>query len=79
MIRRAAPKPLRVFLQSGANDFNLVFGNWPNANRDMASALDYQGYDYQFVFGEGTHSLKHGGSILPDTLRWLWRDYPKGA
>lgn len=79
MIRMAEPKPLRVFLQSGAQDFDLVFGNWPLANRSMASALEYQGYDYQFVFGEGGHTLKHGGSIFPDTLRWLWRDYPKGA
>ncbi len=21
----------------------------------------------------GGHSLKHGGAILPDSLRWLWR------
>ena len=21
--------------------------------------------------------MKHGGAILPDALRWLWRDYPK--
>lgn len=76
LIRRSPAKPLRVFLQSGTNDFNLVFGNWPIANQDMASALAYKGYDYQFVFGEGGHTLKHGGAIFPDTLRWLWRDYP---
>ena len=35
-----------------------------------------KGYDHQFVFGEGTHNPKHGASILPDALRWLWRDYP---
>jgi enterochelin esterase family protein len=74
LIRKSPAKPLRVFLQSGTNDFNLVFGNWPIANQDMASALAYKGYDYQFVFGEGGHTLKHGGAIFPDTLRWLWRD-----
>jgi enterochelin esterase family protein len=74
MIRRAARKPLRVFLQSGANDIDVVFGSWPIANQDMAAALAYREYDYQFVFGEGGHSLKHGGEIFPDTLRWLWRD-----
>jgi hypothetical protein len=30
------------------------------------------------VFGEGAHSDNHGGAILPDILRWIWRDYPKG-
>jgi hypothetical protein len=43
----------------------------------MAAALKYRDYDYRFVFGEGGHSLRHGGAIFPDTLRWLWRDFPK--
>jgi enterochelin esterase-like enzyme len=75
MIRRTPPKPLRVFLQSGEKDLNVVFGDWVLANRTMASALAYQGYDYQLVMGEGGHSLKHGAAIFPDTLRWLWREY----
>jgi enterochelin esterase family protein len=33
-------------------------------------------YDVKFVLGEGVHSGKHGGAIFPDTMRWLWRDYP---
>jgi enterochelin esterase-like enzyme len=38
-------------------------------------------YDVKFVFGQGAHNGKHGGSIFPETLRWVWRDYPgvKGA
>jgi len=28
---------------------------------------------YKFVGGTGGHSGKHGGAILPDSLRWLWR------
>jgi enterochelin esterase family protein len=72
-VRRSERKPLRVFLQSGSHDLDIVFGNWPLANQAMASALAYREYDYQFVFGEGYHSLSHGGAILPDTLRWLWR------
>ena len=73
MIRRTPPKPLRVFLQSGAQDFDVVYGNWPSANQAMATALAYRGYDYQYVFGEGGHNLNHGGAIFPDTLRWLWK------
>jgi enterochelin esterase family protein len=69
-----SPKPIRVFLQDGENDLDNVFGNWPLANRQMASALKFAKYDYKFVLGDGKHSGKHGGSILPESLRWLWRD-----
>ena len=71
------PKPLRVFLQDGSSDLDNLHGNWPLSNQDMAAALKFAGYDYKFEFGTGGHSPKHGGSIFPDTLRWLWRDYPR--
>jgi enterochelin esterase family protein len=77
LIRKTAKKPIRVFLQDGSNDLDNEHGNWPLANQEMGAALKFKGYDYQFVFGDGGHTHKHGGSILPDTLRWLWRDYPK--
>lgn len=77
LIRKTERKPLRVFLQDGANDLDNMHGHWPLANQDMAAALKFAGYDYRFEFGQGSHSAKHGASILPDTLRWLWRDWPK--
>jgi enterochelin esterase family protein len=67
------PKPIRVFLQDGANDLDNPFGNWPLANQGMAKALAYSGYDFKFVFGQGFHSGKHGEALLPESLRWLWR------
>jgi enterochelin esterase-like enzyme len=67
------PKPLRIFLQDGTNDLDNLHGNWPLANQEMAAALQFAGYDYQFVFGDGGHNGKHGGAIFPETLRWLWR------
>lgn len=73
---RGNPKPLRVFLQDGSNDLNLAEGNWTLANLSMASALMFARYDYRFEMGTGGHTLDHGGAILPDTLRWIWRDYP---
>ena len=78
---RGNPKPIRVFLQGGENDINLAEGNWTLANLQMDSALMFARYDYRFEMGTGGHDLKHGGAIFPDTLRWLWRDYPgvKGA
>ena len=71
------PKPLRVFLQDGSSDLDNLHGNWPLSNQEMAAALKFSGYDCRFEFGDGGHSPKHGGSIFPDTLRWLWRDWPK--
>ncbi|MEO1653854.1 MAG: alpha/beta hydrolase-fold protein, partial [Bacteroidota bacterium] len=77
LLRRSPRKDLRVFLQSGVQDFNVIWGNWPLANQSMASALAYAGYDYQFVFGKGGHTIRHGGQLFPETLRWIWRDYQK--
>jgi enterochelin esterase-like enzyme len=73
LVRQNAPRPIRVFLQDGSNDLDNQYGNWPLANQTMAAALKFRGYDYRFEFGDGAHSGKHGGAILPDTLRWLWR------
>jgi gluconolactonase len=77
LIRKTEPKPLRVFLQDGSNDQNIYSGNWYIANQDMASALKYAGYDSTFVVGTEGHNGKHGSAILPEALRWLWREYPK--
>ena len=72
---RATPrKPIRIFLQSGAADASYITGDWPLGNRTMASALAFAGYDHRFEFGVGGHSLRHGGAIFADSLRWLWRD-----
>ena len=76
MIRKSDPKPIRVFLQDGSNDLDNPSGNWYLGNQQMASALAFKKYDYKFVAGDGRHTGKHGGSILADSLRWLWRDYP---
>jgi enterochelin esterase family protein len=75
LIRKTPKKPIRVFLQDGANDLDNVHGNWPLANLSMAKSLAFAAYDYRFEFGQGFHSNRHGRAILPDSLRWLWRDY----
>lgn len=81
LIRKTEPKPIRVFLQDGVNDLDNLHGSWPISNQQMAAALEFAGYDYRFEMGQGGHNGKHGGAILPDMLRWLWRDHPdvKGA
>ena len=73
-IVRATPrKPIRVLLQSGEGDGRHVYGDWPLANKTMANALEFAGYDVRFEFGVGGHSLRHAGALLAESLRWLWR------
>jgi enterochelin esterase family protein len=74
LIGKAEKKPIRVFLQDGEKDLVNKFGSWPEANRKMEAALKAKGYDLKFVMGEEGHNGKHGGAILPESLRWLWRD-----
>ena len=40
-IRKTPRKPIRVFLQDGSGDLNNPAGNWPLANQQMASALEF--------------------------------------
>lgn len=74
LVRKFEPRPLRVFLQDGYNDLNIYGGNWWVANQDMFSALSWAGYDVKKEWGTGGHDSKQGGAVLPDALRWLWRD-----
>ncbi len=84
LIRKTEPKPIRIFLQDGSNDHivpaepygTFYAGSWPINNRVMYEALEYAGYDAKLVMGEEGHNMKQGAAIMPDALRWLWRDYP---
>lgn len=73
LIRNTPPKPIRIFLQAGANDLDCPWGNWPLANMEMAAALNFMEYDYRLDYGDGAHDCLHAGAILPESLVWLWR------
>jgi gluconolactonase len=77
LIRRTEPRPIRVFMQTGRQDLVNYAGSWYLENPRMAAALEFAGNDVRIELGEDGHSNRHGASMLPDTLRWLWRDYPK--
>jgi enterochelin esterase family protein len=79
LVRRVPKKPIRVILQDGANDLDNVNGNWFLANQTLAKSLEFAGYDYRSDWGGGFHNYLHGRAIFPDSLRWLWRDYPVAA
>ena len=84
LIRKTEPKPIRIFLQDGKNDHvvptqpygTFYAGSWPINNQVMFEAFESAGYDVRLVIGDEGHNMKQGAAIMPDALRWLWRDYP---
>ncbi len=80
VIRESEKKPIRIFLEDTLHDNPNTRNpnrDWHVQNEAMLAALKEKGYDVKHDFAEGTHSDAHGGSIMPEMLRWLWRDYPK--
>jgi enterochelin esterase-like enzyme len=86
LIRQSERKPIRIYLQDGLNDLRGRGRNggeynpkrdWHAQNLKMVAALTEKGYDVNYCWGVGTHSGKQGGAIMPEMLRWLWRDYPR--
>ncbi len=87
LIRNSEPKPIRIFLQDGLNDNrgrrrgpNSAYDpkwDWHAQNIKMVEALTARRYEVNYTWGIGTHSNKQGGAIMPEMLRWLWRDYPR--
>jgi enterochelin esterase-like enzyme len=84
IVRSSERKPLRVFLQDGRND-NRGVGrdgaydqrrDWFVQNVRLMKALTEKGYDVNYAWGMNTHGQRMGGPILPEMLRWLWRDHP---
>jgi enterochelin esterase-like enzyme len=84
IIRSSEKKPIRIFLQSGRNDNRgLRRGgtqydpewDWFLQNNRMVEALEEKGYDMTYTWGIGNHGSQQGGAILPEMMRWLWRDY----
>lgn len=84
IILASEKKPLRVFLQDGRNDNRGQRpGGQYNQDRDwfyqnvrMMKALTAKGYDVNYSFGIGKHGQKQGGAMIPEMMRWLWRDQP---
>ena len=77
LVRKTENKPIRAFLQDGSSDLDIYAGSWWVANQDMLASLNFAGYDVRHVWGQGGHNGKHSTAIMPDALKWIWRDYPE--
>ena len=75
---------IRIFLQDGRNDNRGMRRNgnydptwdWFLQNVRLKDALVEKGYDVNYSWGIGRHSQKGGGPMIPEMMRWLWRDQP---
>jgi enterochelin esterase-like enzyme len=75
LIRKLPRKPIRIYLQDGSNDLEQEAGSWTLANHEMERSFTYAAWDFRMVRGNGFHSPKQGIALLPEALRWLWRDH----
>ncbi len=77
-------RPIRIFMIDGRNDNRGlsddgeydVTRDWFYQNVRLKDALVEKGYDVNYSWGIGVHSHDMGGAMLPEMLRWLWRDHP---
>ncbi len=88
LIRKRPIRPLRVFLQDGRDDLDNEHGNWFLANQQMLKSLEWANahadaekrpgprYDVRHAWTTGGHSDAEGGALMPEILRWIWRDQP---
>ena len=83
IVQKAEKKPIRIFLQDGRNDNRgVVRGGGYDQRRDwfyqnvrLMQALTSKGYDVNYAWGMNTHGQRMGGPMLPEMMRWLWRDH----
>jgi enterochelin esterase-like enzyme len=77
-------KPIRIFFCDGRNDnrgmrrggvYNEK-NDWFYQNVRLMKALTQKGYDVNYSWGMNLHGQKFGGAIMPEMMRWLWRDGP---
>ena len=84
IVRKSEKKPIRIFMQDGRNDNR---GQRPGGEYDekrdwffqnvrLMKALTEKGYEVNYSWGIGKHGQKQGGMMVPEMMRWLWRDMP---
>ena len=84
IVLKSEKKPIRIFLQDGRNDNRALNANgsydetrdWFYQNVRLMQALTTKGYELNYAWGMNRHGQAMGGAIMPEMMRWLWRDQP---
>jgi enterochelin esterase family protein len=84
IVMKSEKKPIRIFLQDGRNDNRALNANgtydetrdWFYQNVQLMKALSSKGYEVNYAWGMNRHGQAMGGAIMPEMMRWLWRDQP---
>jgi enterochelin esterase family protein len=84
LVLKNEKKPIRIFLQDGRNDNRALNANgtydetrdWFYQNVRLMEALTSKGYEVNYSWGMNRHGQAMGGAIMPEMMRWLWRDHP---
>ncbi len=81
-VRQEPVKPIRVFFQDGRNDnrgerrgqYDQTW-DWFYQNVKLVEAMTEKHYDINYSWGIGLHGTRQGGAMMPEMMRWLWRDH----
>ena len=84
IVLKAEKKPIRIFMQDGRNDNRALNANdtydqardWFYQNVKLMEAFAKKGYELNYAWGMNRHGQAMGGAIMPEMMRWLWRDHP---
>ena len=83
IVPNAPVKPIRIWMEVGANDNGSTrdeasYHNWVLANQHMAAVLKAKGYHYRYVFAEGAGHVDGNvvDQTLPEALAYVWSGYP---
>jgi enterochelin esterase-like enzyme len=76
-VLKSEKKPIRIFMQDGRNDNRVddPTRDWFYQNVRLMQALTDKGYEVNYAWGMNKHGQKMGGAIMPEMMRWLWRDH----
>ena len=83
IVKKSKKKPIRIFMVDGRND-NRGQRNggaydprwdWFLQNVRLQKALEEKGYDGNYSWGMQRHGQKMLRTVMPEMMRWLWRDH----
>ncbi|HYP08312.1 MAG TPA: alpha/beta hydrolase-fold protein [Bryobacteraceae bacterium] len=83
IVAKSEKKPIRIFLVDGRNDNRGQRGDgaydekrdWFLQNVRLQKALTAKGYDVNYSWGINRHGQRMLATVLPEMMRWLWRDH----